>query len=451
MQSFQSVWDKASENLSSSVTGVSYDLWIKSLKPVDFNGETAVFSVPSYFHRNIVVSKYLEAIRKAMAETLGFDVDIRIETDADIPKAQKKEEQTEASDEDADLGLESFIPSISINEEYTFDNFIVGNSNRFAHAACQAVAANPAGAYNPLFIHGGSGLGKTHLLYAIQNELRKRCPAYKILYIKGEDFTNELIEAISQSKTTEFRNKYRSVDLLLVDDIQFIGGKDSTQEEFFHTFNTLYEANKQIVLVSDRPPKEIQRLEDRLRGRFEWGLIADIQSPDYELRMAIIRKKAELLKLNLPDDVVEFIATRLKNNVRQLEGALKKTMAYYVLTGTPPNILTAQNAIRDILNENEPVSITIDRIITEVSRFYNIKADDLKSKKRTAEITLARQVAMYIIREITQVSLPYIGEEFGGRDHSTVHHAITKIEDLIRKNATFKNNVQDLVRNIKEK
>lgn len=450
MQSFVNVWDKVVENLASSVTGVSYDLWVKSLTPVDFNGETATFSVPSFFHRNIVVSKYLEIIRKAMAEVIGFDVDIEIEIESETaPKAQKREERPGTSD--AKARLESFIPTISINQEYTFDNFIVGNSNRFAHAACQAVAANPAGAYNPLFIHGGSGLGKTHLLYAIQNEIRKNFPRYKILYIKGEDFTNELIEGISQSKTMEFRNKYRSVDLLLVDDIQFIGGKDSTQEEFFHTFNTLYEAKKQIVLVSDRPPKEIQRLEDRLRGRFEWGLIADIQSPDYELRMAIIRKKAELMKLDIPDDVVEFIANRLKNNIRQLEGALKKTMAYYMLTGTPPTILTAQNAIRDILNENEPVSITIDRIITEVSRFYNLKADELKSKKRTAEVTLARQVAMYIIREVTQVSLPYIGEEFGGRDHSTVHHAISKIENQIRKNSAFKNNIQDLIRNVKEK
>lgn len=447
MQSFNNVWEKVTDTLSSSITGVSYDLWIKSLKPVDFNGETAVFSVPSFFHRNIVVSKYLEAIRKAMAEVIGFEVDIEIEIETD-PSPVKESETPPADPKDR---IESLIPSIPINQEYTFDNFIVGNSNRFAHAACQAVAANPAGAYNPLFIHGGSGLGKTHLLYAIQNEIRKAFPAFKILYIKGEDFTNELIEAISRSKTMEFRNKYRNVDLLLVDDIQFIGGKDSTQEEFFHTFNTLYEAKKQIVLVSDRPPKEIQRLEDRLRGRFEWGLIADIQSPDYELRMAIIRKKAELMKLNLPDDVVEFIANRLKNNIRQLEGALKKTMAYYMLTGTPPTILTAQNAIRDILNENEPVSITIDRIITEVSRFYNLKADELKSKKRTADVTLARQVAMYIIREITQVSLPYIGDEFSGRDHSTVHHAISKIEGQIEKNPSFKNNIQDLIRNIKEK
>lgn len=445
MLTFNEVWRRAVEIISQKVTPVSLDVWIKAINPVDFNGEKAVLSVPSSFHRDIVKAKYNDLIKQALYEVLGFDAELEILIDSEAPKKVKTEVEEPA------INPEKVISSLPADDEYNFDNFIVGSSNRFAHAACIAVAASPAKAYNPLFIHGGSGLGKTHLLYAIMNSIKHEHPEYKILYIKGEHFTNELIEAVRTSNTNEFKNKYRTVDVLLVDDIQFIGGKESTQEEFFHTFNTLYEAKKQIVLTSDRPPKEIQLLEDRLRSRFEWGLIADIQPPDFELRMAIIRKKAEMLNLNLPDDVVEFLANKLKNNIRQLEGALKKILAFHLINLTPPSISVAQSAVRDVLNENEPVTVTIDRIITDVARYYNISPEDIKSKKRTAEVTMARQVSMYIIREITQMSLPNIGDEFSGRDHSTVHHAISKIEETIKTNSSFKNTIQDLIKHIKEK
>lgn len=448
MQTFTDVWQKAVGKMGEYLSTVSINLWIKTLKPIEIDKNCAVLYIAAPFQRDIVLSRYSDIIKNSLAEVLGFEIDLRIYSEDDKPANLIIDEPAEPF---TGVDPEKVLPQTSSDLEYTFDNFIVGNSNRFAHAASIAVSASPSNAYNPLFIYGGTGLGKTHLLYAIQNEIRRKFPNFNIVYIKSEDFTNQLIEAIKTNKTLEFKNKFRSADLLLIDDIQFIGGKEQTQEEIFHTFNTLYEDKKQIVLVSDRPPKEIQLLEDRLRTRFEWGLLADIQSPDYELRMAIISKKAESLRISIPDDVVQFIANRLKNNIRQLEGAVKKTMAYYLLTGIPPSIAIAQSAIKDILNENEPIPITIDRVITEVGRYYNVSADDIKGKKRTADITLARQVCMYIIREITQMSLPAIGAEFSGRDHSTVHHAIGKITDDMERNPRFKNIVNDLISNVKEK
>ena len=270
-----------------------------------------------------------------------------------------------------------------------------------------------------------------------------------ILYIKGEDFTNELVESIRQNSQLKFRNKYRQTNVLLVDDIQFIAGKESTQEEFFHTFNSLYESKKQIVLTSDRPPKEIQTLEDRLRTRFEWGLIADVQPPDFETRLAIIKRKAELLGISVPDEVAEYIANRLKNNIRQLEGAVKKMKAYNLLAGDPPSIAIAQNAIRDVLNDNQPVPVTVDKIINEVSRTFGVTADDIRSKARSGNISTARQVAMYVVREITQMSTSSIGEEFGGRDHSTVVYAIQKVIEDMQQKQHFKATVEDIIKNIR--
>ncbi|MBQ2792550.1 MAG: chromosomal replication initiator protein DnaA, partial [Oscillospiraceae bacterium] len=332
--------------------------------------------------------------------------------------------------------------------EYTFGTFIVGPSNKFAHAASLAVATNPAGTYNPLFIYGGSGLGKTHLLCAIAAEIKKNDPVADIIYIKGEDFTNELIEAIKNETTIAFHNKYRQADVLLVDDIQFIGGKESTQEEFFHTFNTLYEANKQIVLTSDRPPKEIKLLEDRLRTRFEWGLLADIQPPDFETRIAIIQRKAELLNIHVPDEVCEYIANKLKTNIRQLEGVVKKLKAYKLLAGTPPSVLIAQNAIREVLNDQQPVPVTVERIIAEVGRTCGVSSQDIRSNKRSATISSARQVSIYIVREITGMSMAAIGDEFGGRDHSTVVYAIQQVEKNMQSDYKFREMVEDIMKNI---
>ncbi|WP_343264804.1 chromosomal replication initiator protein DnaA, partial [Ligaoa zhengdingensis] len=324
MESFREVFALVSEYCKKEISQVAHSLWIKDIEPVKLEGSTAYLAVRSEFKQKILEEKYYDLLSRAFEEVMGFPVDLVI-TSLEPTKAQAEE----AVEKLASCSPEEVEKTTAGGDyEYTFSTFIVGPSNKFAHAASLAVATNPAGAYNPLFIYGGSGLGKTHLLYAICNEVLKNKPETNIIYVKGENFTNELIEAIRSESTAEFHNKYRQADVLLVDDIQFIGGKESTQEEFFHTFNTLYEANKQIVLTSDRPPKEIKTLEDRLRTRFEWGLLADVQPPDFETRVAIIRRKAELLDIDIPDDVAEYMANKLKTNIRQLEGAVKKMKAY---------------------------------------------------------------------------------------------------------------------------
>ena len=445
MQSFKEVWDGVCSYCKDKISDVAFKTWIYCMEPIELKDSEAVFFVRSDFQRKIIKDRYDGLLRSGFEATLGFPVDIRIVTEEDKPSGYRSHYDYVVTQNPEDIE-KSYA---SADYEYTFDTFIVGSSNKFAHAASLAVATNPAMAYNPLFIYGASGLGKTHLLHAIRQEILKNFTGYNILYIKGEDFTNELVESIRQNSQLQFRNKYRQTNVLLVDDIQFIAGKESTQEEFFHTFNSLYEAKKQIVLTSDRPPKEIQTLEDRLRTRFEWGLIADIQPPDFETRLAIIRRKAELLGLSIPDEVSEYIANRLKNNIRQLEGTVKKMKAYNLLAGDPPSIAIAQNAIRDILNDNQPVPVTIDRIIGEVSRTFGVSGDDIRGKPRSGSISTARQVAMYVVREITQMSTSAIGEEFGGRDHSTVVYAIQKVEDDMKRKPHFKATVEDIIKNIR--
>lgn len=447
MQSFEEVWQGVCKYCKSKVSDVAFKTWIFCMEPVELKDSEAVFFVRSDFQRKIIYDRYRELIAAGFEATLGFPVEIKILTEDDMPgngyaKASVPEEETSAQKNEIPAGQDY---------EYTFDTFIVGSSNKFAHAASLAVATNPAMAYNPLFIYGGSGLGKTHLLHAIRHEIRNSHPEMNILYITGEDFTNELINSIRQNSQMLFRNKYRQTNVLLVDDIQFIAGKESTQEEFFHTFNALYESKKQIVLTSDRPPKEIQTLEDRLRTRFEWGLIADVQPPDFETRLAIIKRKAEALDIRIPDEVCEYIANRLKNNIRQLEGAVKKIKAYNLLAGDPPSVLIAQNAIRDVLNDNQPVPVTVDRIVSEVSRTFGVTTDEIRGKMRSGNISVARQVAMYVVREITQMSTSSIGAEFGGRDHSTVVYAIQKVADDMEKKPHFKATVEDIIKNIQAK
>jgi len=439
-QVFTLVKDQCKENLSE----IAYSLWIKDIKAEQLKDSTAFLKVSSIFKKNIVEEKYLDMLEKILEEILGFHVDVVILCpDA----AEEKEKKPLLSEVSSPLtpGVES---------QYTFNTFIVGSSNKFAHAATQAVAANPANAYNPLFIYGASGLGKTHLLYAVCNEITKnvadkKLPEKKMLFVKGEEFTNELVDAIYRETTKSFHDKYRFADVLLVDDIQFIAGKERTQEEFFHTFNSLYQDGKQIILTSDRPPKEIKTLEDRLRTRFEWGLIADIQAPDFETRIAIIKRKAELLELEISTEVAEYIANRLKTNIRQLEGVVKKLKAYKLLENSPPSIMVAQNAIRDILNDNQPVPVTIDRIITEVGRTYGISPTDIRSNKRSANISSARQISIYVVREITQISMSAIGIEFGGRDHSTIVYAVQQVEKHIKKDPHYKETIEDIIKNIR--
>ncbi len=437
MESFNDVWNSVKELCKERITSVAYNLWICCIENPEFKDDTVFLYVRSMLQKNVLDAKYMKTLKTAFAEVMGFDVAITV-------VAEEQNQPKQEPVENADTGfLNGGV------QNYTFANFIVGPSNKFAHAASLAVASNPSGAYNPLFIYGGSGLGKTHLLYAICNEINKNNPSSNIIYVKGEEFTNELIAAIQSGGTQDFHLKYREADVLLVDDIQFISGKDSTQEEFFHTFNALYHAGKQIVLTSDRPPKEIKTLEDRLRTRFEWGLLADIQPPDFETRIAIIRRKAAAIDIHIPDEVSEFIANKLKSNIRQLEGAVKKIKAYQLLTNTPPSITIAQTAIRDILSDTQPVPLTVEKILGEVSRTYGISVADIRSEKRTSSISAARQVAMYVVREVTSMSQSDIGKEFNGRDHSTVVYTLKQARNNMEQNRDFREMVEDIIKNIK--
>lgn len=437
MESFTEVWNLVCDYCKSKITEIAYSTWIKRIEPVnlDFAQGVAVLKVPNELHRQTIKHYYIDMLEEAFAQIFGQKIQIRICT----PDEAGNEKQSDET------------PAINDDYEFTFDTYIVGPSNKFAHAASMAVASKPATLYNPLFIYGNSGLGKTHLLYAICNEISRTHPEMDIVYIKGDDFTNELIEAIRRGTTAEFHNRYRKADVFLVDDIQFIAGKDSTQEEFFHTFNTLYEAKKQIVLTSDRPPKDIATLEERLLTRFEWGLTADIQPPDFETRIAIIKRKAELLEIDISDSVAEYIANRLKNNIRQLEGAVKKMKAYNLLAGESPSITTAQAAISDIINNDQPTPLTVEKIIDEVARTFGTSSEDIRSAKRSANISSARQVSMYVVREITQLPMTSIGEEFGGRDHSTVVYAIQQVEKGISKDPKTKATVEDIIKNIRDR
>ena len=432
MDSFQDLFQLACEYCQQHLSEVAYNLWIRDIEPKSFDGSVACLYVTSQFKKNILEEKYLPLLREAFAAVVGFDIEIRLMCPEDCGSAPPPPPQEETGE-----------------YAYTFDTFIVGPSNKFAHAASWAVASNPANSYNPLFIYGGSGLGKTHLINAVCEEIKKNNPGFTILSVKGEEFTNELITAIRNGTTQQFHAKYRQADVLAVDDVQFIAGKESTQEEFFHTFNELYQSSKQIILTSDRPPKEIKTLEDRLRTRFEWGLLADIQPPDYETRIAIIHRKAELIHIHIPDDVAEYIANKLKNNIRQLEGVVNRLKAFQQLIGSPPSILTAQSAIKDILNEHQPIPMTVERIVTEVARTYSVTGEDIRSGKRSSTISTARQVAMYIVREITQMSMSTIGEEYGNRDHSTVVYATKQVEKRMERDSHYRETVEDIIKNIK--
>jgi chromosomal replication initiator protein len=429
--SFVQAWELVLGFCRERVTDIAYVAWFAKITPleIDFEHGTAYLSVPNVFYKKTIENCYGELLSEALHGVFGVNFRIEISVLNQVDLAPKQH--------------------IDFSYEFSFETYIVGPSNKFAHAAAQAVAANPAGAYNPLFIYGNSGLGKTHLLYAIRNEIEKSFPSLNTLYIKGDEFTNELIEAIRRNGTIDFHMKYRKSDLLLVDDIQFIAGKDSTQEEFFHTFNTLYEAKKQIVLTSDRPPKEIHTLEDRLRTRFEWGLITDIQPPNFETRVAIIKRKAEQLKIEIPNEVCDFIAKKLKSNIRQLEGTVKKIRARHMLSSEVIDISTAQLAISDILNNDSLPVVTVERIVAEVANNFGVKADDIRSSKRSSQISQARQVAIFITREVTQLPLAAIGDEFGGRDHSTVVYAISQVEKNMKNDAELSNIVDDIIRNIR--
>ncbi len=432
MNSFEEVFSAVKEYCKERTVAASYSLFIQGLTPVSLNGSEVILNTTSEFLRNMIAQRYIDMLQEGFKAILGFDVTVKIT----VP-------QVEEPVVVASPGLPGG------NYSYTFENFIVGSTNKFAHAAAHAVAANPAKAYNPLFIWGDSGLGKTHLLSAIKEEIQKTYPDKNIVYIDGETFTNGIINAIQEKTTAEFQNKYRAADVLLVDDIQFIGGKESTQEEFFHTFNTLFNAGGQIVLTSDRAPREIKSLENRLKSRFEMGLIADIGAPNFEMRVAIIKRKAALLNMDIPDDVAEYIANRLKTNIRQLEGTINKMNAYHMLEGMNPSVGMAQNAIKDILNVQLPIPVTVERVLSEVTRTFNVTAEELRSNTRRSNISLARKVCMYILREITDMSMEEIGAEFNGRDHSTVVYSISNITTVMQDDTSLKERVEDIIKNIK--
>lgn len=430
MDSFAELWEMVKEECKNQVSESIYNVWFKDMELVSFDDNKVVIAL-SDFKRKIVESRFMDKLESSFKNVIGFDIQIIL---VDVEKAVPvKAEKTEDA----------------LTDEDTFDSFIVGASNKFAYAAANAVANDPGGKYNPLFIHGNSGLGKTHLLNAIAHQVKLTHPEANIVYTRGESFTNELVKYIGQKSTEAFHDKYRNADILLVDDVQFIAGKDSTQEEFFHTFNALYQAGNQIVLTSDRPPKEIALLEDRLRNRFEWGLMADIQSPDLETRMAIIKRKAEVLNFDLPDDIVQYIAEKLKNNIRQLEGAVKKMQAFVTMQGMPVNIMTAQTAIKDIIVDNSPTPVTINKIVTEVARTYGADSADIYSKKQNAQTTEMRQMAMYIVREMTGLSTKLIGREFN-RDHSTVVYSLDKFTKRYHEDSKLRSVVDNIIKNIRD-
>ncbi len=432
------------------ITDVAMKTWIESMVPVGIEGGDAVFQVNTEFQQGVLMSNYKELLEDALEKTVGLKLNLVVNYNN-----KKAETNSGKSVPDFDALDEKHVElnkSYELAEyDYNFNTFIVGRSNEFAFAACKAVATDAGTTYNPLFIYGPSGLGKTHLVTAIKHEVLQRDPHKNVIYVTGESFGNELIKAIDQRDTSVFHDKYRNADVLIVDDIQFFSGKERMQEEFFHTFNVLHSEGKQIVITSDKPPRDLKTLEERIRNRFEWGLIADISTPDFETRFAIIRRKAELLDLKIPDEVTEFIANRLKTNIRQLEGAVKKLKALKMLANSSPTISMAQSVIRDILTDDQPIPITVEKVIAEVANVYGITPEDIRSSKRTSQISTARKVAAYVVREVTGMPLAAIGMEFGGRDHSTIVYAINNVTTALKKDANLKELVDDIIKDIREK
>ena len=445
------IWQKALDIVKGELSEVSFNTWILGSEPISMSENKIIIGVQTEFTKDILEQRYKTLISNSIQHISAKKYEIEFVTQSNTPA----EEDTPIKKAKEDINKGTVVVndemSATLNPKYTFDSFVIGNSNRFAHAASLAVAESPARAYNPLFIYGGVGLGKTHLMHAIGHYILQNNPNSKVVYVSSEKFTNELINSIKDDKNEEFRNRYRNVDVLLIDDIQFIAGKERTQEEFFHTFNALHDANKQIILSSDRPPKEIPTLEDRLRSRFEWGLIADIQAPDFETRMAILKKKADVENLNIPNEVMVYIATKIKSNIRELEGALIRIVAYSSLTNRDISVDLASEALKDIISNKQSQNITIEGIQDVVSSYFNLRVEDLKSQRRTRNIAYPRQIAMYLSRKLTDMSLPKIGEEFGGRDHTTVIHAYEKISESLNRDENLQNTIEDITKKLSQK
>ncbi|MGB8955014.1 MAG: chromosomal replication initiator protein DnaA [Tumebacillaceae bacterium] len=440
------LWQKTLATLETKLSKPSFETWFKSTKPVSYESNTLIVSVPNDFARDWLESRYSVIIKETLNTLTMKDVAVKfvipqIVDESLYENTPKPPVPVKTTGNNATV--EDYTPT-ALNPKYTFDTFVIGAGNRFAHAASLAVAEAPAKSYNPLFIYGGVGLGKTHLMHAIGHYVLEHNPSAKVVYISSEKFTNEFINAIRDNKTVDFRNKYRNIDVLLIDDIQFLAGKEQTQEEFFHTFNALHEESKQIIISSDRPPKEIPTLEDRLRSRFEWGLITDVQPPDYETRIAILRKKAKAEALDIPSEVISHIANKIDTNIRELEGALIRVVAYSSLINRDLSAELAAEALKDIVPSNKPKQITIAEIQRLTGEHFDIKLEDFKAKKRTKAIAFPRQIAMYLARELTDFSLPKIGDEFGGRDHTTVIHAHDKIAKELKTDFTLRQTIEAL-------
>ncbi|HEU4367889.1 MAG TPA: chromosomal replication initiator protein DnaA [Methylomirabilota bacterium] len=436
-----SLWARLLDCASQKLAPAVMDSWVRPCRLLAIEGDHLRIGAPNRFSRDWLTQHHLDALRHAAADAMGGKPRVSVEVDDSIAATGDDPPPAPAGRAPGSGTTEG------LNPRYTFDTFVVGSSNQFAQAASQAVAELPSKAYNPLFIYGGVGLGKTHLLHAVGHETARLFQGLTVLYLSSERFTNELINAIRYDRTAEFRARYRTIDLLLIDDIQFISGKERTQEEFFHTFNDLYESRKQIIVSSDCSPKDIPEIEERLRSRFEWGLIADIQPPDFETRVAILKKKAAVERVRLADDVAYLIASRVKSNIRELEGSLTRMIAFCALTGREMSVELAQEVLSELWGDEEKV-ITIEQIQRKVSDFFGVKLSDLKAKNRTKAVAFPRQVAMYLARQLTHASLAEVGRAFGGKDHTTVLHAVDKIQTLLQEDPKLRKSVDGLIQGI---
>lgn len=433
IESLTDIWEAVCLELKKRMTEIAFNVWFKDLHPIEIRNGEIILGIYSDYKKQIIESNYMNVIIPSVREIMGIDMDIKIVVE----------------DENGRIITNKVAEVVtSLNDSYTFDNFIMGSCNRFAHAASMAVADNPRIIYNPLVIYGPSGVGKTHLMLAVKNRIKEKFPEKRVEYVRCEDFTNQLINAIQTGTSDNFRNTYRNLDVLLIDDIQFIAGKEQTQEEFFNTFNALHQDNKQLVFTMDRPPKDVKTLDDRIRNRLEMGLFADITPPDYETRVGIIKKKAESLGIYIEENLVHYIAEHIKMNIRQLEGVVKKLQAFIQIQNHTPTVAVVQNIIREIVNDTKPEPIKIEQIISEVARTYDVSEKDIISKRKTAELAKARQIAMYIARETTELSYKPIGEAFG-KDHTTVLYAVKKVENFLKDNPHEKEIIDDIIKNLK--
>lgn len=447
--SFSDIFEFMKQRLD--ITDTAKKVFIDPIKPIKLNNRTVVLYIENDWIKSVIRDNYDELFKNQLKDILGFEVEIEYVSNND--KSISPEELVRVSDPIPELDDDPYAKNRmheteeNSNYKYTFDTFIVGESNKLASSACRSIAQGQA-QFNPLYIYSEPGLGKTHLLYAIKNEVESRNPSYNVVYVSAETFVTEFVNSVKYNSTEDFKKKYRNADMLLVDDVQFFSGKKESQNELFHTFEELHRRGKKIIFTSDRPPKEINDIETRLITRFEWGLLADIAPPEFETRLAIIKRKAELMDLKIPNNVMEYMADKLKNNIRQIEGAIVKMYHIAFLTNTTPTIIMAQNTIKDVMTEHQPIPVTVEHVITDVSHIFNVSPEEMKSKNRNSQVSTARQVAMYVISKVTDLSYTSIGKEFGGRDHSTVVYATNKVKKVMQTDPAYRATVEDLIKNI---